>query len=582
MDMIKENRKVRMNLSGGIFLGGLLLVCISAVLYGILGTDSIVTVHDQLDGEVPGYLYQAKYLFRGNTIPELMNAVGKEALMAPAPILILLYKLLPPFGAFLLGQYLVMLAGYVGMVLLLRYLRVPMLLASGSGLIFAYLPLLPVYGLSMYGMPLAAWAFLKLRDSQNIREWLCPCLILALYASASSPVLCGFAVLFAAAVAGVAMLTAGKTKFGSTGKKGYLAGMLVLLFVYILCNSNLLVQLMNPAASFITHKEELQIAPASFWTTFLNTFLHGAEHARACQEWCVLLAALVLLAGVFRKGLRNETYVRILSLVFSAALIALFCAVWNWEPVIAVRRALGGVFVWFQLERFYWLLPAVWYTILGLCLGWLWELGIAKKAVRWSVWGAGLLIGVVTALTVLYTGNWKQNVQKLVNADYPAMSWKDFYAEDVFSQIQDYIDQPLSEYRVASLGIFPAAALYNGFYCLDGYSNNYPLEYKHSFREIIEPELDKNDYIREYFDGWGNRCYLLASETPGYFQIEKGQFYYSNYEINTAAFQKMGGDYLLSAAYIENAEETGLKLLREEPFGTQDSYYQIYLYGVME
>lgn len=581
MEMKKENDKVRINQSGGIFLAGLFLVCISAVLYGILGTDSVVAVHDQLDGEVPGYLYQAKYLFRGNTIPELMNAVGKEALMAPAPILILLYKLLPPFGAFLLGQYLVMLAGYVGMVLLLRYLRVPMLLACFSGLIFAYLPLLPVYGLSMYGMPLAAWAFLKLKDSKNIREWLWPCLTLMLYAAASSPVLCGFAVLFAAAAAGAAMWMAGKTKFGSRGKKGYLLGMLLLLLVYILCNSNLLVQLLNPAA-FVSHKEEVRLAPLSFFDTFRNTFLHGAEHARAWQEWCVLLAVLVLIAGLFVKKLRNETYTRISILVLSAVLIALFYAVWNWEPVIEVRRNLGGVFVWFQLERFYWLLPAVWYTILGLCLGWLWELGITKKAVRRSLRGGGLLIGVAAALTVLYAGNWKQNVQKLVNADYPAMSWKDFYAEDVFSQIQDYIDRPLSEYRVASLGIFPAAALYNGFYCLDGYSNNYPLEYKHSFREIIEPELAKNDYIREYFDGWGNRCYLLASETPGYFKIEKGKFYYSNYEINTAAFRKMGGDYLLSAAYIENAEKTGLKLLRQEPFQTQDSYYQIYLYGIME
>lgn len=42
-----------------------------------------------------------------------------------------------------------------------------------------------------------------------------------------------------------------------------------------------------------------------------------------------------------------------------------------------------------------------------------------------------------------------------------------------------------------SVGIYPAAAAYNGFHCLDGYSNNYPLEYKHAFRQIMEGELDK-------------------------------------------------------------------------------------------
>ncbi|MBO5281674.1 MAG: hypothetical protein J6B43_00890, partial [Lachnospiraceae bacterium] len=60
-----------------------------------------------------------------------------------------------------------------------------------------------------------------------------------------------------------------------------------------------------------------------------------------------------------------------------------------------------------------------------------------------------------------------------------------------------------------SLGITPAAALYNGFYCLDGYSNLYPLEYKHEFREIIARELEKSEGVRVYFDAWGNRCYLF-------------------------------------------------------------------------
>lgn len=42
----------------------------------------------------------------------------------------------------------------------------------------------------------------------------------------------------------------------------------------------------------------------------------------------------------------------------------------------------------------------------------------------------------------------------------------------------------------------------------------------------------------------------------------------------------LGGEYLLSAAYIVNAQEQGLKLLREEPFETEDSYYRIFVYEV--
>lgn len=42
----------------------------------------------------------------------------------------------------------------------------------------------------------------------------------------------------------------------------------------------------------------------------------------------------------------------------------------------------------------------------------------------------------------------------------------------------------------------------HGFYTVDGYSNNYPLEYKHRFREVIAAELEKNEEVRVYFDLW--------------------------------------------------------------------------------
>ena len=136
------------------------------------------------------------------------------------------------------------------------------------------------------------------------------------------------------------------------------------------------------------------------------------------------------------------------------------------------------------------------------------------------------------------------------------------------------------EYRVVSLGIDPAAALYHGFYCLDGYSNNYSLAYKHAFRRVIAPALEQSEYLRAYFDDWGNRCYLFGTESPGYYTIEKGGFYFEHLELDTAALRELGGDYLLSAAYIANSNELGLTLLGDEAFETSDSYYRIFLYEV--
>ena len=175
-------------------------------------------------------------------------------------------------------------------------------------------------------------------------------------------------------------------------------------------------------------------------------------------------------------------------LVVAAFVIAVLCGFYNCEPVVSLRRQIGGVAVWLQLDRIYWLYPALWYAVLGLCLEWLWQLR------KWLFWSIGIVCYLATALTVLLAGNWKDNVKKALNQDTAGISWQDFYAEDVFSQVEDYLYETTGlekgKYRVVSLGICPAAALYNGFYCLDGYSNNYPVEYKHAFRQIIEPELN--------------------------------------------------------------------------------------------
>ena len=103
---------------------GLCLTGISVLLFAVLGTDSVFVYHDQMDGEVLCYLYQAKYLFKDSPIPEFMNGVGKNALTPPAPLFVLLYKILPPFAAFVTTWYVSALVGFTGMYLWLVRLKI--------------------------------------------------------------------------------------------------------------------------------------------------------------------------------------------------------------------------------------------------------------------------------------------------------------------------------------------------------------------------------------------------------------------------------------------------------------------------
>ena len=75
---------------------------------------------------------------------------------------------------------------------------------------------------------------------------------------------------------------------------------------------------------------------------------------------------------------------------------------------------------------------------------------------------------------------------------------------------------------------------------------------------------------------------LFSAECPGYYTIEKGGFYFQDYTIDAESLRQLGGSYLLSAAYIDHSEDTGLELMRPEAFETENSYYRIYLYRVMD
>ena len=73
---------------------------------------------------------------------------------------------------------------------------------------------------------------------------------------------------------------------------------------------------------------------------------------------------------------------------------------------------------------------------------------------------------------------------------------------------------------------------------------------------------------------------FIQFRDPRVFHYRKNSFYFQDYQLNTTALYRLGGQYVLSAAYIVNADQAGLTLMREEPFETEDSYYRIFVYKV--
>jgi hypothetical protein len=177
----------------------------------------------------------------------------------------------------------------------------------------------------------------------------------------------------------------------------------------------------------------------------------------------------------------------------------------------------------------------------------------------------------------------KQNIERINNPKAYATSensFNNYFSENLFSQVKQYIGKPEQSYKVASIGLHPSVALYNGFYTIDGYSNNYPLSYKQNFRQLIAKELEKNADISDYFNNWGNRCYLFCAELGrNFYAIKYSGIEIENLQLNASKLKEFGCEYIFSAVPIQNAEENSLLLL--QTFENSESPYRIHLYEVI-
>lgn len=564
--------------AGHMFIIGSIIILLSLIPSLILGQDSIVYYHDQLDGELIAYIYQAKYLFSGqNIIPEFMNGAAKSALVVPAPLAILFFRAFSPLSSYMLLLAIGQLCAFSGMFLLIRKITENHYIAFITAILYAFLPFLPLYGLTQYGVPLLIYCFLQLSRRKNRKPAF---LYICLYTAMSSLVLLGFVWLLLGLLLFIYFFFTKQLK----KQLHLLLSFAFMAVIYITTNLSLILQMLGVSNSYVSHKSEYVLSSTPFLSQTVSYITDNSTHATDYHRpMLLLLLSTIVLSLICYKKLASQTlkYLKyILQLFTLICSLCMIAALWSTPFVIGIRQHFGALKS-FQFSRILWLTPTLWYIILALCLGAFLQ---EKRALRIPQYIIAFMVLVMVGIGCLKGSFAKPNAQALLTKEYDTISWSDYLALGVMNQVEEYIHtekgQQIDEYKIVSLGIDPAAALYHGFYSIDGYSNNYDLEHKHAFRKVIAPELNKNDYLKSHFDDWGNRCYLFSSQIPGYYNIQKNTFWYNELEINTKELKSMGCDYILSAAYITNSADLNLTLVREEPFSTPTSYYQIFLYQI--
>ncbi|MDE5746340.1 MAG: hypothetical protein K2I21_02040 [Acetatifactor sp.] len=575
---------------------GLLAVSLITLPYLVLGEGSYVQVHDQLDGEVLNYMYQARYLGRGNVIPQFMNGMDKASMLPPAPLGVLLYKILPPFAAYGVMHWLCLIVGFLGMYGLCKKLGLRALVSWAAACLFCYIPFYPVYGLAALGQPMLTLCGLGLREEKTAkvsrRVWYF--LGIALFAACSSLTLVGF-VWVAVGFLWTAYLAAGRRRngFGPALRVG--CGTLTLLGVYLACNMDLLRSLTGQG--FATHRQEMALRAAEHPLESLKDLIFsGGSYSPVYSAGILAAAVLLTLVALLLAG-RRSSFVKSLRVIWGLIglifLCALLAVLWNCGPVVSLRLSVGGMITYFQADRVYWCFPFLWMLVLGLVLESACRLGeqleIRQSKALWprlAICAACLLLLGVEGLQILRDSTLNKNIRLMLFADYRQVTWESVYMEDVFAQIDRAIGEDKENYSVVSLGIYPSVALYHGYTCADGYSNNYDLEYKHRFRQVMARELEENEETRRYFDDWGNRLYLAGAPYGINGMVGKGQEGYTELDYDLDAMNSLHIRYLLAAAPVDlsllSREQTALtlELVEGSPFTDDTAYYEVWVYRI--
>lgn len=539
----------------------------------LLYNQAYVRIHDTLEGELVWYALLAKHhllldFSPDAVVPEVMNGLTRYAFHSGLSFTALWIWLFGSYWGYLFNAFLLHLMAFVGMNTLLRdHFSRPnegaRVSALGAALCFSWVPFFGVFGATVAGQPWVLWAFLNIL--KNKRKW------------GSFAILCAipfYSSLVWAAPAMLLLTGCAWLYFYLKDRKWRLLsimGMGAMSVFYVVANYPLFV-LRYFRPDFVSHRKDYDYFFDQ--TLTIPHSLTEAIGAFAMAHYHVgTLVAIPTLAFWFMARKYRPGFLTGFGKMLLWGIVSL-CLFYGFYPflVAAFGNALP-LLAEFKFNRVIILLPFLWMLLLGVSL---------MKANPTRHYFAMAFLVAQFLLNVFANDEFLHNVRQLIGQPRKP-NYHAFFAKSTFDQIDAHIGQPKNAYRVASLGLNPTVAQMNGFYTLDGLQAIYDLRHKHAFREIMAGELAKNDTLRQYFDAWGNRCYLFSAELGKRdrdFLISKYQQPKSieHFAFDPEAFRRLGGKFLFSTVEIKNCASIGLT--PDGVFEGEDGWWRIYLYRI--
>jgi hypothetical protein len=548
-----------------------------------LGENALIGVHDVFDASMVWYkvLAESGMMFAPptETVPVIMDGLPRTCYGSEFYFLVWLVLWFGPLGAYLANLAFMRMVGFFGMYLLLKkhFLKEDEyeILTLGVAICFAVLPFWPPGGLSIPSLPLALFAFLNIRSGTSTKaDWLILVLI-PFYASVV------FSYSFFLLFIGILWMY----DFFKSHKinSRFIGSMLLMSAFFLIVEYRLVLDLLL-GSSYVSHRTEFRITDLTIQEALykgLANFINGQYHAPSLHFPIILVTVGIAFGVVVFRRLTKSAVAEdegrakiVLVIVIACAAISLWYGLWYsvfWES-LKLQFTLLRIYQFSRVDQLH---PLLWYLAFAIGLRTInGNLRIRSKPI-----GALVVVALlVMQVAFVYPSTWV--VVSSDKSGHDPITYRHYFAADQFSQIREDIGLPQESYRVINVGLHPTIAQFNGFYTLDGYFSNYPLEYKHRFRNIIGYELEKSEELRDYFDGWGSRCYILAEElsTGVLYTKDKNMTIYS-LQLNVTALHEMNCTFVFSSVNIANHVDSGLQLV--DVYEQADSAWRIFLYEVL-
>ena len=536
------------------------------VYVGIKGDNIYIQIHDNLDSNIVWLkmLHDGNFFFapNGAQLP-FLSELDRNYLYSDLTLISWVFAVLPAFEAYIALRFMGVIISICGTVYLAKTLLGEKYseyrnIAWVLGLLYGILPYFPTASYCFAILPFFFATLVRLYRT-GAKKWYLVLFLLPCVSSLAmhGVFICGFILLF----------FLGNWYYTKRPAWRLLVGLAVLSIGYLLVDYRLLY------ISFFAGEPSLrQVGYVPSYHSFLGSirslveyFVFGYYHAGDVHTFVILPVCAWYMYQRNRQYVRIGDYSAIRQDKLNWLVLWIFCncliAVMDeYAPTKALIGTLLPMFKGVSFARTLWLNPFLWYLAFAMVLYRLLQQGRRRLV--------NILLGV-SFLPVFFVypmnlyndiaNNIKYNVKMVVAPSKASLTYREFYAENLFAKVKSDIDYH-GEYAVA-YGFHPAVLEYNGIATLDGYLSYYSYRYKVQFRKLIAPALAVDEVHRKYFDNWGGRAYMFSPDVS--YEPTRKQQDPAPLLMDPDVFHEMKGKYVFSLVDITNAEELGLYLVGE-------------------